>query len=122
MLTSPITITVNAVAKAMNLVNQDDFASEYRLLEATESWVLKIRHSYDKIKADGVKYGRHTVEFINTTYAVAGVSPEVFRKFTTTFVLPDGQSVTENYIHLALSTYLSATSGANAIKVMNWES
>lgn len=122
MLTSPITITVNAVAKAMNLVNQDNYASEYKLQEATDEWILKIRHTKDKANAQGQVYSRHVVDFTQRTYAVAGISPEKIRRCYTTFILLDGDSLTESYLAAGLSAWLTASANANMIKVLGWES
>lgn len=122
MLGSSITLTVNAIAKAMQLINQDAYSAEYALFESTEKWVLKVSHRRDKANKDGVVYARHVVDFTQTTYAVAGVSPELQKRYYATFVCRDGDSVEENYLVAALSAYLTASSGANAIKILNWES
>lgn len=121
MLGSSITLTVNAVAKVMNLINQDAYSAEYAFFDTTEKWVVKVSHKRDKANKDGIVYGRHVVDFTQTVYA-NGATPEYLRRYYATFVAKDGDSVAENYLIAALSTYLTASSGANAIKVLNWES
>nr|UJQ85736.1 MAG: putative coat protein [Leviviridae sp.] len=123
MLGSSITLTVNGVAKAMNLINQDNYSGEYLLQEATEEWRLKVSHA--KMAANrvtGVVYNRHVADFTHTTYAVAGVSPEVYNRVYTTWIQKDGDSVSTNYISSALSTYLTASSGAKTVAILGWES
>lgn len=65
---STLTITVNAVAKVLNRVNQDNYGSEYSLLGATDSWNLKIRHTTDSVDADGKVMLRHNVYLEHITY------------------------------------------------------
>lgn len=63
-----ITITVNAVAKILNRVNQDSYGSEYLLETALDSWSLRIRHSTDKVDADGVTMKRHNLYLEHITF------------------------------------------------------
>jgi hypothetical protein len=61
MFAATITLTLNAVAKVLNRVNQDSFGSEYRLVSGTEAITLKIRHSTDSVDGDGIIMARHNV-------------------------------------------------------------
>lgn len=63
-----ITITVNAVAKVLNRVNQDNYGSEYQLNTATDSWKLLIRHSTDSADSDGVTMLRHNLYLEHVTF------------------------------------------------------
>lgn len=69
MFAATITLTINAVAKVLNRVNQDAYGSEYSLLSATESINMKIRHSADSPDADGMKLRRHNVFVEHLVYA-----------------------------------------------------
>jgi hypothetical protein len=60
MLANTLTVTINAVAKVLTRVNQDNFSSQYQLVSATESLILKIRHTTEK--SGGYSYTRHNVE------------------------------------------------------------
>lgn len=73
-----LTITVNAVAKVLNRINQDNYGSEYALLEALEEYRVKIRHSKEAVEADGRYFDRHNVEVTHIIYATA-TEPEVKR-------------------------------------------
>jgi hypothetical protein len=66
-----ITLTVNAVAKVLNRINQDNYGSEYLLESALDSWSLKIRHSVDKPDANGVTFRRHNMFLEHVTFATA---------------------------------------------------
>lgn len=68
MFPSTITLTVNAVAKVLNRVNQDSYGSEYQLNGATESFNLKIRHSTDSVDGDGLVMKRHNVFVEHVVY------------------------------------------------------
>lgn len=61
MFPATITLTVNAIAKVLNRVNQDSYGSEYQLNGATELYNLKIRHSTDPVDGDGLVMKRHNV-------------------------------------------------------------
>lgn len=48
MFANTLTVTINAVAKVMTRLNQDNFGSVYGFTDATESIRMTIRHSLDK--------------------------------------------------------------------------
>lgn len=68
---STLTLTVNAVAKVLNRINQDNYGSEYSLVTNLDSWNLKIRHSTDKVDGDGMVMLRHNLYLEHITYATA---------------------------------------------------
>lgn len=59
MLANTLTLTINAVAKVLTRINQDNYGSEYRLVTASERITLKIRHSTQTTA--GVIYDQHNV-------------------------------------------------------------
>jgi len=61
MFANTITMTIDGVGKVLNRVNQDSFGSEYQFAGTTDSVVMKIRHSSDKMDKDGVIMKRHNV-------------------------------------------------------------
>ncbi|DAD52820.1 coat protein [ssRNA phage SRR7976357_12] len=63
-----ITLTVNAVAKVLNRVNQDSYGSEYSLIDTLDSWNLKIRHTEDSPDGDGLVMRRHNVFVEHVVY------------------------------------------------------
>lgn len=64
-----ITVTVNAVAKVLNRINQDNYGSEYFLRSATEEYRMKIRHQKESPQADGSVFDRHNVELTHRVLA-----------------------------------------------------
>lgn len=76
-----ITLTLNAVAKVLNRVNQDNFGSVYSLKSATESIVMQIRHSVDSADASGTKMDRHNIYVERIIYATPTTNE---RKYTFT--------------------------------------
>jgi len=79
-ISSPITITVNAVAKVLPRINQDNFGSVYRLKEADDEWELKIRHTYEG-KAGPSQYERHNMEFTHTHFIGDTRIPVVYQAY-----------------------------------------
>ncbi len=88
MFANTITLTINAVAKVLNRVNQDNYGSEYALASATESIVLKIRHSTDSVDGDGLIMKRHNV-FVE--HIVFPTPTAAMQKFTATVTLRHGR-------------------------------
>lgn len=114
-----ITITVNAVAKVLNRINQDNYGSEYSLLSDTDSWNLKIRHSTDTPDSDGVTMLRHNMYLEHVTYAT---STDPIKKETLTWTLRAGKydGVTQiGYDAAGLVDYLAASSYAVCTDLIN---
>lgn len=63
---NPLPITFNAVAKSLPRINQDNYGSEYYLLESTQSFRVKIRHTTDAPLKDGTQFDRHNVVLTHT--------------------------------------------------------
>lgn len=66
-----LTIKINAVDKILKRINQDNFATQYYLHEATEEFTINIRHSKESPQKDGTVFDRHNVELIHTVFATA---------------------------------------------------
>jgi hypothetical protein len=71
---STATITINAVAKVLNRINQDNYGSEYYLRSTLEDYRMKIRHSKEAPQADGRQFDRHNVEVTHTVFATSTVA------------------------------------------------
>lgn len=107
-----ITLTVNAVAKVLNRINQDNYGSEYSLLTATDSWNLKIRHSTDSVDGDGMTMLRHNVYVEHVTYATASTL-QLKETYTATLRAGKFDGVTaEAYLASAVATWFLASSSA----------
>ncbi|DAD50252.1 coat protein [ssRNA phage Gerhypos.2_11] len=101
-----LTLTVNAVAKVLTRVNQDNFGSTYTLLSATDSWTLKFRNSTEVAK-DKTLFGRHNVY---VEYIVFATPTTVQKSYTISTTLRMSQSSDPAYlayISSALSTLMT---------------
>lgn len=109
MLTDPQSITVNAVAKSMPRINQDDNSAVYRYRTTTDEFVFTIRHTDGKITG-GVLGESHTVRVKYTVFATSTVPEQVFYA-TLALQNGDGMDLTQaRYVTLALTAWaVSAT-------------
>lgn len=82
MLANTLTVTINSVAKVLTRINQDGYASEYRLEDATEKLVLKIRNTTEK--SGSYTLNRHNVQLDWTIWATS-TSLEQFYSAAQTF-------------------------------------
>lgn len=87
MFANTLTLTVNAVAKVLQRVNQDAYGSEYSFQSGTESIIMKIRHSADAVDKDGLLMKRHNV-FVE--HIVFPTLTDRMKKFTATVTLRHG--------------------------------
>lgn len=125
MLGSTLTVTLDGsggTAKALPLINQDGYSSEYFLDEVTVQWRAKVRHSKDSVKAGTQAFDRHTVTFQRflkpTETAPLGRLTEVI--FT---IRTDPNETAADVIDLseAMSFYM-VKAGGIAAKLLGWES
>lgn len=119
MLGDTITITVNAVAKALSKINQDQYASEYYLKEEGKEFRLRVRHSKDRVAQGGAPRDRHVITFTETIYGTPTTS-EIVRQSSVTIVGNAADAaLAQQYDVSGLLAYLNA---ANVQKLINWES
>lgn len=64
-----LVVTVNAVAKTLKRINQDQYTTQYYLHEALQEFTVNIRHSKESPQKDGTVFDRHNVELIQTVFA-----------------------------------------------------
>lgn len=124
MFADTITITVNAVDKVLNKINQDGYSSEYLLRSTADEYRLFIRNSTvnDK-KRPGAVMDQHNVELIHTVYpaTTGGVSTQ--RRCFATFLNQQGDTLVDPLNDaMGFLTWLSATSGEAIGKLQNFES
>jgi hypothetical protein len=117
MLTDPQTITVNAVAKVMPRIKEQNGSSMYRLRSTTDCIELSIKHSDGKISG-GVFGEAHVVKVTYTLYATA-TDPEKILHTWIVIQNGDGMDLTtvKNHV-LGLAAYLT---GATIDKLLNGE-
>lgn len=109
MFPATITLTINAVAKVLNRVNQDAYGSEYQMNGALEGIVMKIRHSSDSKDGDGLILKRHNVFVEHVVYPTPTTA---MKKFTATVTIRQDQfSGTAESVDLgkALNVWLAAS-------------
>ena len=125
MLGSTLVVTLDGsggTAKTLPLINQDGYASEYFLDEATVQWTAKVRHTVDNVRAGTQSFDRHSVTFIRflkpTTTFPLGLTTEVI--FT---IRCNSSEVQSDIIDLseAMSFYM-VKAGGIAAKLLGKES
>jgi hypothetical protein len=121
MFSDTITITINAVAKVLNRVNQDSYGSEYYLRDANGSFRLKLRNtSYTDKTRGGVKIDRHNIELVETVFAVAPAVINTVRKYYSVLENDQADSIVSSAKFAAGVTGFQTE--ANFTKLLNWES
>lgn len=118
MLGDTITITVNAVAKALKKINQDSYSSEYLLREVDGEYRLKVRHSTDKGTIRGEIMDRHNVELSRTVF---GTSPDDGYTVIVSSTLRNPQRVAGVEVD-QISDGLADFVKANGVLLVGWES
>jgi hypothetical protein len=97
MLANTLTLTVSGATGSpftLTRVNQDNYGSEYKYLDAIQSIRLRIRHSTDVIKANSVLgivagfFNRHNATIEHTIFAT---STDAEKACTATITLRDGK-------------------------------
>lgn len=128
MLGTTLTITLDGsggTAKVLNLINQDNYSSEYRLEETDKVYTAKVRHSDDVVKAGAQPRVRHTVTFgiwekpdsgSNFPGAQTDIIYTILRN-------PDYSDINNVVIDLSEAmSYYMVKAGAIAAKLVNKES
>jgi len=104
---STLTLTVNAVAKVLNRINQDNYGSEYYLRSSTDEYRCKIRHSKEAPQSDGTVLDRHNVEVTHTVFATP-TTKKIVRQFYIVGRVPSDDDLTAlGYLFAAAGTYFS---------------
>jgi len=119
---NPIVITLGGsggTAKSLNKINQDAYGSEYYLREATQEFRVKIRHSTESPRADGVILERHAFEISHTVFGTSGAA-DTFRQAYVILRNSKKDDATEvAKVGSALSYYMDATHYGDLIGWVN---
>jgi hypothetical protein len=120
-----LTVTLDGsggTAKILPLINQDGYASEYFLDEATVSYRAKVRHSKDSVKAGTQAFDRHVVTFTRylkpTTTFPLGLTSEIIYTIRNSPVDTQADVID---LSEAMSFYM-VKAGGIATKLLGWES
>lgn len=121
MFTDTLTITINAVAKALTRINQDAYSSEYYLRGTGESFTLRIRNTRYTDKSRGGKLvERHNFELVHRVEPVAPATVATIRKCYSVFEI-DQDSVILDGVKFTAGT-LAFLTEPNITKMANFES
>lgn len=116
--TATLTVTVNSVAKVLNRIRDDGYASEYFLMESGEEWRLNIRHSkYNDAKRSGREVNRHNVELIHT-YIGTPPTPNLVQKAYLVIENDTGDTLSE--VEDVALGFLAFNTSANVGDLLNW--
>lgn len=120
MFADPSVVTINAVAKNLVRINQDQYSSEYMLRSSTNEYRLSIRNTSYLDKKRGVMIDRHNFELKETVFPVAPATLSVVRKTYVVIENQQGDTLTDPTKHaVGLLAFLTE---ANITKAMNFES
>jgi len=122
MLGSTFVLGLASGSQTLPLINQDAFTSTYRLRVSGKVYQVVIRHSsVNRTGSDGVtqSFDRHNVEATITTLA-SGATPEYYTKAY--FIMEQLPSDTNVEVQDALSDWSIASTNANLVKILGWES
>lgn len=100
-------------------VNQDGYSSEYLYKDATEQYVVRIRHNRTKATAARPSYDRHNVEVTQTVFATAEVAEYTRKVYIVMEQLPSDVDIKNAD---ALADWAIATANSNLVSLMGWES
>jgi len=125
MLGTSLTITLDGsggTAKALPLINQDGYSSEYFLDDTTVTYRANVRHSRDSVKAGTQAFDRHTVTFSRYVKPTALIPLGSLSEISFTVRNdPDGTATDIIDVSEAMSFYM-VKAGGIASKLLGWES
>lgn len=126
MLGSTLTITLNGsggTAKALALINQDNYSTEYYLDDGTVTYRARVRHSHDTVKAGQPSRDRHVVTFERTVKPTEALPLGSFSSVSFTLLNDPSGGVSADEIDVseAMSFYM-VNAGGIAAKLIGWES
>jgi hypothetical protein len=123
MFTDPQSVTVNAVARSLIRINQDQYSSEWLLRSSTDEFRMFIRNTTRTDKARSVLIDRHNIELRWTVFPIAPATRSYVRRTTVTVENEQGDTLTDPVgVAVGLCNYLSASAGSNITKMVNFES
>jgi hypothetical protein len=115
----PTPVTIGGATKNLVRVDSGRGASEYRLVEATQSFQMFIRSQEQKVEADGRRKWRHNISLRQTVFATS-TTPELIREasFSLTHYSSDDVTAFDD----VLIAVCAMGTAANAVKLNNFES
>lgn len=117
--TDPQALTIGGVTKNLVRVDQARGVSEYRLVEATQSFQMFIRSQELKPETDGRRKWRHNISLKQTVFATT-TTAELIRDALVTIVHYAGDDPAA-FDDIAIAVAGMVTAG-NIVKLNNFES
>lgn len=115
----PVPVTIGGATKNLVRIDAGKGASEYRLVEATQSFQMFIRSQELKVESDGRRKWRHNISLRQTVFATA-TTPEIIREASLTMLRYNSDDITAiDDVFIAVAAMGTA---ANALKLNNFES
>lgn len=105
--------TITFASKTLNKINSPAYASEYLFRDATEQYVVKIRHSKTNAGFD-----RHNVEAVHTVWGTSGAPDTVRKSYLVAELAPTDDTVA---LSAALCSFLTASSNDVLTELNDWE-
>lgn len=118
MLGDTVTIVYDGGNVVLTKINQDNYQSEYYFRDSEHLFRMRVRHSQSTPKG-GVTKDRHNVEITRTVFALGEVDEYDEKVYLVVECIPAQANI---LLGAALAAWLTVTSNANLIKVVNWES
>jgi hypothetical protein len=115
----PTPVTIAGATKNLVRIDAGKGTSEYRLVEATQSFQMFIRSQELKAEADGRRKWRHNISLRQTVFATS-TTPELIREASGTLTRYGSDDITAaDDVFIAVAGMMTA---ANALKLNNFES
>lgn len=107
MFANTLTITINAVARVLTRVNQDNYGSTYSLKDGTQQFTLKFRNSTEP--SDGVEpVDRHNMYFEHIVYATPTATEKKYTMSSTIRLRKTSDPAYAAFVVPAFNTLLNA--------------
>ena len=123
MFADPAVLTIDGDPYSLIRIRQDGYSSEYHLRSATDEIRMNVRNTFYTDKKRGGRVDRHNIEVVWEVFPVAPAIKSTIRKTYLVIENDVGDTLTDPVnLAVALCSYLTASSGANIVKMLNQES
>lgn len=116
MLSSPITVTVDGVARVLPRIRDDNSVTVYRLTGTGFRYDLTIRHTVENAKLGADVMERHNVDFKYTTWDAEG-KPTVYQVYTVVRTKEGADPTIVEKMWVGFNTFCTANDGP----IIGWE-
>lgn len=114
-----LVLSIGGTSTTFVKINQDNFAAVYQHKSETALSRISIRHTQTNGRNGNPPRDRHNFEIVRTVFATGEVPEKVSKSYFVVEVSPDDLSID---LPVAMASWASANSGANLLKLLNWES